>query len=144
MRILIREPSSRLLTSMYLSGRGFTLVELLVVLVLLSVMGAFVGPNMWKQFARASERAEVEVIHEKLLRERRLAYVSGRVFAIDASFEPLRRVIPDGWELLISQPIYFLPSGVTSGGNIHLLSKSGNKWQLALSPLDGRAKIERL
>jgi prepilin-type N-terminal cleavage/methylation domain-containing protein len=144
MRILIREPSNSWFSTIRPLGRGFTLVELLVVLVLLSVMGAFVGPNMWKQYARASERAEIEVIHEALLRERKLAYTSGQPFTVDSSFVPLRRAIPEGWELLASEPIYFLPSGVTSGGSINLLSTSGNKWQLVLSPLDGKAKIERL
>lgn len=144
MRISIRAPSNGLAAKGRFFLGGFTLVELLVVLVLLSVMGAFVGPNMWKQYARASERAEIEVIHETLLRERKLAYASGQSFTVDAQFLPLQRAIPEGWELLASEPIYFLPSGVTNGGTVNLLAESGNKWQLVLSPLDGKANIERL
>lgn len=144
MRILIRAPSNGLHATGRFFWGGFTLVELLVVLVLLSVMGAFVGPNMWKQYARASERAEIEVIHEALLRERKLAYASGQAFTVDAQFVPLQRAIPEGWELLASESIYFLPSGVTNGGTVNLLAGSGNKWQLVLSPLDGKANIERL
>lgn len=144
MKILIRDHSNRwpLLARCFV--QGFTLIELLVVLVLLSLMGAFVGPNIWKQYARVTELADVELIHEALLRERRLSYASGQAFTVDSAFVPLQRALPDGWELLAAGPIYFLPSGVTSGGSVSLQSQSGNKWRLQLSPLDGRAKIERL
>ena len=124
--------------------QGFTLVELLVVLTLVTIMGGFVGPNIWKQYSTFSERNRVQDINQMLMKQRRLAYAAGKSFSVNSSFSPLRAAVPEGWELLRMEPIYFLPSGVTNGGNIELQSTSGIRWRLHLSSLDGQATIERL
>ena len=124
--------------------QGFTLIELLVVLTLVTVMGGFVGPNIWKQYSTFSERNRVQDISQMLLTQRRTAYESGKSFSVDTSFPPLRAAVPEGWELVAMQPIYFLPSGVTNGGIIELQSASGIRWRLRLSSLDGQTTIERI
>lgn len=123
---------------------AFTLVELLVVLVMLSLMGAFVGPNLWKQYARSSERNEILGLYQQLLDERKMAYRQGRSHIIDKDSREFLQQLPDGWVLESMEPISFLPSGVSSGGKVVFKTSSGNQWSLTLTPLDGKAVIERI
>lgn len=123
---------------------AFTLVELLVVLVMLSLMGAFVGPNLWKQYARSSERNEILGLYQQLLDERKMAYRHGRSRVIDKDAREFLQQLPDGWVLESMEPISFLPSGVSSGGKMVFKTSSGNQWSLTLTPLDGKAVIERI
>lgn len=123
---------------------AFTLVELLVVLVMLSLMGAFVGPNLWKQYARSTERKEILGLYQQLLGERKMAYRHGRSRVIDKDAREFLQQLPDGWILESMEPISFLPSGVSSGGKMVFKTSSGNQWSLTLTPLDGKAVIERI
>lgn len=124
--------------------RAFTLVELLVVLVMISLMGAFVGPNLWKQYARTTERNEILSIYQQLLNERKSAYQQGATRIVSFDTDQFQKRLPDGWVLESQEPITFLPSGVTSGGKLIFKTSSGNQWQLILTSLDGKAVIERI
>ncbi len=44
--------------------KGFTLVELLIVMVILGLLGALVGPELWKKIAGAKRKAAFTQIHE--------------------------------------------------------------------------------
>jgi prepilin-type N-terminal cleavage/methylation domain-containing protein len=125
-------------------SRAFTLIELLVVLVMISLMGAFVGPNLWKQYARTAERGEILGVYQYLLDERKRAYKQGITTIVNSDSRHVQRQLPDGWVLESQEPITFLPSGVTSGGKLVFKSSSGTQWQLILTPLDGKAVIERI
>jgi type II secretory pathway pseudopilin PulG len=111
---------------------------------MISLMGAFVGPNLWKQYARTAERSEILNVYQQLLDERKAAYKQGITKIISSDSKQVQRYLPDGWLLESQEPITFLPSGVTSGGKLVFKTSSGNQWQLVLTPLDGKAVIERI
>lgn len=122
--------------------RGFSLIELLVVLLIIAMTSAFVGPNMWRQYSRFSERSVIESLSNELVSLRREAYQAGTNIQVNHNSPRLRKLLPDGWELEGKTNIFFLPSGVTSGGQLEFIAASGNRWLLKLSPLDGKAEIE--
>ncbi len=126
---------------------GFTLIELLVVLAIAGAIGALVAPTMWNSYQRSNERHQVLSFASELMALRRQLHFAGESLnlAEDAlvagdSNAPLLG-LPEGWLVTKQSPIYFLPTGVTSGGLILLGSPLGRVWELAIQPLDGQIKI---
>src|SRR5690606_5180647 len=93
-------------------ARGFSLIALLVVLVIVAMTGAFVGPNVWRQYNKFSERSVIESLNKELVDLRREAYQTGTNIVVHHNSPRLRQVLPDGWELEGTKVIFFLPSGV--------------------------------
>lgn len=102
------------------STRGFTLVELMLVLGLLLATLAFAVPSLTGYSNRLSRQQELRAIRTSLLQTRRQAIESGAVVRWDATnasrqHPELRlRVSPN-------RPIEFYPNGVCSGARIELL-----------------------
>lgn len=127
---------------------GFTLLELLVVLVLLAVASSYVGPALWKTYSKNQERSVVQhfadVLHQLRITSRR----EGRAIHLPAIQQGSYSVkdfplLPDGWTIEKASPLVFLSTGVTNGGSIKMQSDSGHYWLLSLRPLDGKPKIDR-
>jgi len=132
--------------------QGFTLLELLVVLVVVGLTASFVGPNLWHAYVKAEERSRVQMFADALMQLRQQAYHRGRTIRLPALSDALNGnaqaagqsempAMPDGWVLERSSALRFLPSGVTNGGTFFMRSPVGRRWQLNLAPLDGRATI---
>jgi len=115
-------------------SRGFTLLELLVVLVIAGLMMALVAPNM----QRASERhALASQRHALMMQVNGLgyrAYSTGT--AIELSTENVGRVLslPPGWQLRVNKPINYSLSGVCAGGEAQLIAPEGSMYELVLLP----------
>lgn len=135
---------ARLLKKAASFNEGFTLIELLVVLVIVVMTGAFVGPNMWQQYTKFSERAVVQDVADLFYSLRRSAYANGRVIELNDRSGEVKAALPQEWGVTDMSVIYFLPSGVTSGGYVDFESSTGAAWRLVLKPLDGSVEIERL
>jgi len=127
--------------------KGFTLLELLVVLVIVGMTASFAGPNLWRSYVKSSERASVRSFAGALIDLRQQAFHQGRSVQLPALSATTARhgyspALPDGWELKKSTSLRFLPSGVTNGATFYLQSPVGNRWELRLAPLDGKVSIQ--
>jgi len=130
--------------------KGFTLLELLVVLVVIAMSASFAAPNLWHAYTSASERSSVQAFAGALAQLRQDAFHQGKAVRVPAVTgaviikDGALPALPDGWALEKSTSLRFLPSGVTNGGSFFLRSPVGNRWLLTLAPLDGQVGISRL
>jgi general secretion pathway protein H len=97
--------------------RGFTLLELLVVLLLISLVAGVVGPNV----LRAIRSAELRDAQRRLAAE--LSTLPGKAFAqgqaIEVDAATLQRAVPAwpaDWRLETSGPLRYAANGMAEGG----------------------------
>lgn len=141
------------------SGRGFTLLELLVVLFLVSLMVGVAATR----FSAGSESAELKAEARKLvalMRQTRARAVADSVslgIAAPAG-EAGYRLVPEGKEVLlpagmqllvrpqakdlafVEPGIFFYPDGGSNGGTLTLTTEQGS-WQLEVNWLTGEVSI---
>lgn len=123
--------------------RGFTLIEMLVVLVLLSLMMGIAMPKLWNFYQRRTEQVQVDHVLYRIADLRQAAKHQGEPLFINPSdFAPKGQVpLPSDWKLNQMQQLRFLTNGVTNGGEIKLISPSGWQWTIHYRPLDGDVKV---
>jgi len=127
--------------------KGFTLLELLVVLVIVAMTASFAGPDLWRSYVKADEHFTVQTFADDLGKMRVEAFHQQRsiVLAVEGSTNQVAMPdLPEGWRIEKSSPLRFLPTGVTNGGTLHFLSPDSHRWQLRLQALDGTVEISRL
>lgn len=123
---------------------GFTLLELLIVLVVISMTATIVAPDLWRTYTKARERDVLQQMVKALDRLRADSRRAGRVIRLSTSGqEQPFPTLPKGWRLDHAASLYFLPNGATNGGIIHLRAPTDRHWRIRLAPLDGRATIEQ-
>jgi general secretion pathway protein G len=105
-------------------GRGFTLLELTVVLALVSLLTAIVGPRLWGWVESARYRADVDRVGSALRALPSATFFAGKSREI-ARAEDLGLVLPQGWYLEASPPLRYAANGMASGGEVAL--KTGDR-----------------
>lgn len=130
------------------SQAGFTLIELLVVLAIAATIGGLVGPNLWQSYQRANERLlvinyaqDVSTVRRSLMQAKRSIFTAKDELTRRKSSTEFP-TIPPGWTIVANTELYFLPTGVTNGGQIAFESPTGRRWKLRLGVLDGKADID--
>ena len=126
-------------------NRGFTLVELLVVMLVIGLVSALVAPNLAAMFAGVQRFT----LRDGVVAD--LASLSFRAFATGQSFElsegkigvTLRDgdpilVLPTGWKLRAETPIRFSFNGTCSGGVVELIAPDGATERYVLNAPDCR------
>ena len=124
---------------------GFTLIEVIVVLVILGLLAGLVLPNMPGLFESATRATERDRILDQFAALGAEALRQGRDFAVlgtdpdfdpsaYADFEPYPFVVPDGWEVLVEEPILVRANGVCLGGRVTLRHAEAPPTELELVP----------
>ena len=110
-------------------GAGFTLIELIVVLVILGLLTGLVLPNMPGLFESATRATDRDRILDQFAALGTEALRQGRNFAVLGTdpdfdpgtymdFEPYPLVVPNGWEVRTERPILIRANGVCLGGRV--------------------------
>lgn len=137
--------------------RGFTLLEMLVVIVLISIAAGLVGFGLQQGLKAARERQAVGQIVEALRSTRARAVVSGQsaktVFDLQAlSFQAPGRPIkhwPADLQVTLhtaeqaGSAVEFYPDGSSTGGNL-LLANGSRRWRIDVGWLTGSVQSKAL
>jgi general secretion pathway protein H len=140
---------------------GFTLVELLVVLVIASLVLALVGTSISRNISGAEMRTAARKVAASLryTRTRAILSKSEQVFLVDTearTYQAAEREIeelPDGMNVELNTArseltsetaggIRFYPDGGSTGGNVRL-EANGRVYQVNVAWLTGEASVQR-
>lgn len=98
--------------------RGFTLLELLLVMALVALLTGLVAPRMWQWVQSARLRAGTDSARASLEALPRQAFGEARRISVDAKSAALP--LPAGWRLELSAPLVYEANGMTMGGRVRL------------------------
>ena len=149
---MVRLPHRRLC----LSGRpGFTLLEMMIVLVLMSLITSLVLPRLDKLYSgifASFSRSDVlqsiaDLGYNGMARGKTIVLtdtVSGpnRDTAADSA-SSAALVLPDGWKVLVKEPIVYLKNGVCLGGTLRLFHGANGVPYLLSPPYCVPVEMER-
>lgn len=120
-------------------SHGFTLLELLIVLVLIALISGIAGPNLHKLLGTVERVTR----HDGLVAD--IGGLSYRAFALGQGFELSNEsqhnllndgnpilAVPDDWQVKVKQPISYTFNGFCSGGTITLIAPDNTVEQLLL------------
>jgi general secretion pathway protein H len=143
------------------SPSGFTLVEMLVVLVIVSLMLALVGTSISRNVSSAEMRTAAKKVAASLRYTRTKAILSKseQVFLVDTenrTFQAAEREaqkLPDGMNVELNTArseltsesvggIRFFPDGGSTGGNVRL-DANGRIYRVNVAWLTGEATLQR-
>ncbi|MBQ74963.1 MAG: hypothetical protein CMQ20_08055 [Gammaproteobacteria bacterium] len=129
---------------------GFTLLELIVVLVMVSTISAIALPNLVNLYTSAATRLERDSIldqigamgEQALLNQKAYVLLSSQkdleTEVLDdpdlAQFHAYPLEIPAGWDIELDEPLITRANGVCLGGEIKLLQNRVEKLQIELAP----------
>ncbi|WP_296258515.1 MULTISPECIES: type II secretion system protein [unclassified Pseudomonas] len=138
-------------------ARGFTLFELLVVIVLIGISVALVGYGVGKGLQAAGERRALSATVQALRAARVQAIVTGqpaqtRFDLRNGTFQgPRQKVqqLPRDMRLTLQtadglgSAFEFYPDGGSSGGHL-LLSRADKRWRIDINWLTGNVQLRAL
>ncbi len=129
---------------------GFTLLELLVVLVLLGAVVGVALPNLSQLYNSVSARIERDTILDQLGSLGAQAHSQQRTLVVFDSREPLETQfeqypslanypqfdlqLPTNWQLHLEQPLIARANGVCLGGELRLIREGVEQMHLNLKP----------
>lgn len=137
--------------------RGFTLLEMLVVIVLISIAAGLVGFGLQQGLRAAKERQAVGQVVEALRSTRARAIVGGttestvfdlRNLSVQAPGRP-KKYSPAGLQVTLhtaeqaGAAVDFYPDGSSTGGHV-LLANGSRRWRIDIGWLTGSVESKAL
>lgn len=119
-------------TSASCRERGFTLIEITVVMVLMGLLYAIAAPALGKLYARLGYSADLNDTLAQITALPVRVYATGEEGTLEALAER-HLTLPEGWTLAGADAIYLRPNGVCSGGTVRLQTPLGVR-DLVLEP----------
>ena len=142
-------------------NRGFTLVEIMVVMVIVALMMALVGTSISRNISGAQMRTAASKVAASLryTRTRAILTKSEQVFLVDTekrtyqAAEREAKQLPEGMKVELNTArseltsetvggIRFYPDGGSTGGNVRL-EANGRIYRVNVAWLTGEASVER-
>lgn len=117
------------------AARGFTLLELLIVLALIGLMTALVAPRLGRTYEAIAGSGEREEVYRQLERLPRLAREAGRRIEVaegDAAGLAGWLALPEGWTVTPLAPLQVQANGVCRDGRVRVEGR-GSTEVLALN-----------
>ncbi len=118
--------------------RGFTLLEILVVMALLALGAALVGPASLRALDAAQARAAGADLQALLEALPLLAFRSGEAQRHDGPSLARRLDLPEAWSVRTEPALEYSAQGAASGGVVTLLDNRGPVLRWRVQPLTGR------
>jgi len=102
-------------------GQGFTLIELIVVLVFMGMASAVAFPNMAKMYDGFVLRTERDAVVQELAAMGVRAYTRRSSVILSEVNAPDLLSLPEQWRVMLPEPIYYGSSGFCGGGELSLV-----------------------
>jgi general secretion pathway protein G len=137
------------MTAMKRPGRGFSLLELLVVLVILGGITGLAMPNLVRLYESVTTAVERDSILDQLSNMGRIALLNQQAYLLDdsrfssdsdqednitADYPPYALELPPGWDIELEKPIIVRANGVCMGGTVSLLYDGEQRFETELQP----------
>ena len=128
-------------------ARGFTLLELIVVLALVGLVSVLAVPNLERLYEGFTRKAEQGRILNRIAGLGREAMLRGRAFAVYGTggdtdeegssrrvsgFETYDLGVPAGWEVSLDRPLLVRANGVCLGATVTLVHRGVSAAQVVL------------
>jgi len=117
---------------MQLPQRGFTLLELLVVITLIGLIAGVVAPRFIGLGDKLTQKNQLQEVRQKVNGLPLLAMRNAATIRIDKHGAPLG--LPDGWRISASSPVVYQSNGVCRGGDIEVWRSGAKHAAVSLQP----------
>lgn len=119
--------------------RGFTLLELLVVLSIVALTTGLILPSASRWLAAARERGWQQEVHAELTALPIRAFRSGEPMSLDAAGlqKLLRDQLPAGATVELEAPLRYSAAGVAAGGIVKVRASDGKSLRWVVAPATG-------
>lgn len=100
--------------------KGFTLIELMVVLIIMALMSALVLPKFPAIYEKFLDKGDRDAFNQSLASLGVKAYTQQKQITLNQTTASQLLEIPSGWEIKIDEPIIYRANGVCLGGTINV------------------------